>query len=110
MKVGRKLRQIVMDRIIAEVPEFEGRVYDDATKGDPYPYATMGPSYWNDSSVACITRDKSLGDQDAFYARWVEFGTKNMPASPFFFVVWRLHRRRVRNGINRAARKAVKSL
>lgn len=56
------------------------------------------------------TRDKNLGDQDAFYARWVEFGTRNMPASPFFFIVWRLHKRRVRNGINRTAKKALKSL
>ena len=56
------------------------------------------------------TRDKSLGDQDAFYARWQEFGTEKMPASPFFFVVWRANRTRVRSGISRAARKAVKTI
>ncbi|WP_347139436.1 HK97-gp10 family putative phage morphogenesis protein [Paracoccus sp. SSK6] len=56
------------------------------------------------------TRDKSLGDQDAYYARWQEFGTKNMPANPFFFVVWRANRRSFRSGINRAVRNAVKTI
>lgn len=56
------------------------------------------------------TRDKKLGDGDAFYARWQEFGTKNMPANPFFYVTWRANRRRVRSGISRAVRKALKTI
>lgn len=56
------------------------------------------------------TRDKKLGTSDAFYARWQEFGTKNMPANPFFFVVWRANRRRVRSSISRTVRKALKTI
>ncbi|AGT08348.1 HK97-gp10 family putative phage morphogenesis protein [Paracoccus aminophilus] len=56
------------------------------------------------------TRSKSLGGNDAYYARWVEFGTKGAPAQPFFNVTWRANRNRVRQGINRAMKKAVQSI
>lgn len=68
------------------------------------------------------TRDKTLGDRDAYYARWVEFGTSGhvnggmfagsenpgITAQPFFYPVWRANRRRVKAGVNRALRKALK--
>ncbi|MDO5658291.1 MAG: HK97 gp10 family phage protein [Paracoccus sp. (in: a-proteobacteria)] len=56
------------------------------------------------------TRDKSLGDRDAFYARMQEFGTKNHKANPFFYPVWRSNRRRIRSGLTREIKKAVKSI
>ena len=54
MKAGRVLRQIVRARIMAQVPALAGKVFDRATEGLAYPYATLGPSYWSDSSVQCI--------------------------------------------------------
>lgn len=54
MRAGRTLRKIVMDRIIAQVPALAGRVYDRATEGTAYPFASMGPSDWVDESVECI--------------------------------------------------------
>lgn len=54
------------------------------------------------------TRNKSLGPLDAFYARWVEFGTQHMAAIPFFFPSYRALRRRVRGRITRQMRKAIK--
>lgn len=54
------------------------------------------------------TRDKSLGDQDAFYARFQEFGTINMSANPFFFPVWRARRKRVKGRVSRAISKAIR--
>lgn len=54
MRAGRELRRLVMNRIIAEVPAFDGRVYDRATQDDIYPYCTLGPSSWTDDSVDCI--------------------------------------------------------
>ena len=54
MRAGRILRKIVMDRIIAQVPALGGRVYDKATEGTVYPFASMGPSDWVDESVECI--------------------------------------------------------
>lgn len=51
------------------------------------------------------SRDKSRGVDDAYYARWVEFGTSKMKAQPYFYVSWRANRKDAR----RAVRKAVVS-
>lgn len=135
-KLKRKLRAVpqkVLDavkgqmeayaaQIVAEmkllVPVETGALRDSIgwTWGDP-PKGSLAVANVRGRSVSGVfitiyagTRDKKLGDQDAFYARWQEFGTQNMPANPFFFVVWRANRRRVRGGINRAVRKALKSI
>lgn len=49
------------------------------------------------------------GGGEAFYARFQEFGTKNMPANPFFFPVWRVRKRRVKSRLTRNINKAIKS-
>jgi HK97 gp10 family phage protein len=54
------------------------------------------------------TRDKSLGNADAFYARFQEFGTIKMAANPFFFPAWRANRTRARRAAKRAISKAIK--
>lgn len=54
MRAGRALRQLVMARLIEQVPDLGGRVYDRAMETTPFPYATLGPSYWTDDSVECI--------------------------------------------------------
>ncbi len=48
------------------------------------------------------------GSKEAFYARWQEFGTKDHPASPFFFVAWKKHRAKFRKRIRDAVRTAIK--
>jgi HK97 gp10 family phage protein len=48
------------------------------------------------------------GNNRAFYARWVEFGTSRARARPFFFVSWRAHRTSVRRRMREAANKAAK--
>jgi HK97 gp10 family phage protein len=64
------------------------------------------------------------GNEEAFWARWVEFGTKAhtaggmfegatipaVPASPFFYVSYRALRRRVRSRITRGINKAAKQV
>ncbi len=54
------------------------------------------------------TRNKSLGERDAFYAGFQEFGTKNMPANPFFYPAYRAKRGSARARVTRAVKKAVK--
>lgn len=54
MRAGRALRKLVMDRIIDQVPDLGGRVYDKATEGTAYPFVSMGPSDAVDESVECI--------------------------------------------------------
>jgi HK97 gp10 family phage protein len=62
------------------------------------------------------------GDDQAFYARWVEFGTSGhengglfdgsqhpgTAAQPFFYPSWRAVRRRVKGRVTRAVNKAAK--
>jgi HK97 gp10 family phage protein len=48
------------------------------------------------------------GNKEAFYARWVEFGTRKWTGNPFFFSTWRNNKRKVRGQITRALRKAIK--
>lgn len=53
MRAGRILRQIVRARIIAQLPALTG-VYDKATESSNFPYASLGPSYWNDEGAECF--------------------------------------------------------
>lgn len=64
------------------------------------------------------------GNAEAFYARWVEFGTAShtagglfagatipaIPASPFFYVSFRANRRKVKGRITRAINKAAREV
>lgn len=56
------------------------------------------------------TRNKALGDMDAYYARFVEMGTRFMRARPFFFVSYRALRRRGKSRISRAIGKAARKM
>lgn len=56
------------------------------------------------------TRDKKLGDRDAFYARFVEFGTQNMAARSFFFPSYRANKKRARSRVRRSVTKAAKEV
>jgi len=50
------------------------------------------------------------GNSEAFYARWLEFGTINQPASPYFYVSYRARRRTAKNAIRAAVRKSAKAV
>lgn len=54
MRAGRALRRIIMNRIIEQVPELGGRVYDRAVEATPYPYVTLGAGYWTPDDAECI--------------------------------------------------------
>lgn len=70
------------------------------------------------------SRDKSLGADDAYYARFVEFGTAAhiaggkfagaeipaIPAQPFFYPSWRAARKSVRAALRKASRDAAKKV
>ena len=45
---------------------------------------------------------------DAFYVRFVEFGTPETPKQPFFFTAYRLMRRKIRGMLSRAMTRAIK--
>lgn len=48
------------------------------------------------------------GDREAFYARWVEFGTVKVAAQPFFFPAYRALRKRSKSRIRRAWTRGIK--
>lgn len=50
------------------------------------------------------------GNEEAFYARWVEFGTAKMAASPYFYVSWRASRKASRRKISAAVRRSAKAV
>ena len=50
------------------------------------------------------------GDADAYYARWVEFGTLGRPASPFFFPAFRALKKRMRSRNTRAMNKVARKV
>lgn len=54
MSAGETLRQMIIARLDDQVTEFGGRVYDRALDSTPYPYATLGASYWSPASSECI--------------------------------------------------------
>lgn len=54
MRAGRRLRQLVIARIEDQVAALAGKVFDQALASTAYPYVTLGPSYWNDTSVTCV--------------------------------------------------------
>jgi HK97 gp10 family phage protein len=81
-----------------------GWTWGDAPKGS----LTLGAVAGNEYATLRITI--YAGGGKAFYARFQEFGTVNMPANPFFFPVWRAKRKSVRNRITRAMNKAIKAI
>ena len=48
------------------------------------------------------------GSREAFYARWVEFGTVDQPAHAFFFPAYRLKKAEIKRRITRAINKATR--
>lgn len=52
----------------------------------------------------------TAGDETAFYAKMVEFGTPRNAASPFFYPAYRAVRRVLKSRMSRAIRKAIKKV
>lgn len=50
------------------------------------------------------------GNDEAFWARWVEFGTVKMPAQPYFYVSYRANRKAAKRKIRKATRDAARKV
>lgn len=50
------------------------------------------------------------GNNQAFYARWVEFGTSKMAAHPYFYPSWRASRKTFRAKTRAAVRAAARQV
>lgn len=50
------------------------------------------------------------GSDEAFWARWAEFGTVKMPAQPYFYVSYRANRKAAKRKIRKATRDAARKV
>lgn len=89
-----------------------GWTWGQAPKGSMVIASMKGAGIGGDLTITIFagSRDKTRGADDAFYARWVEFGTQNMPAQPFFYVSWRASRRSARRKVRAAVRSAARQV
>lgn len=94
-------------------PEDSGNLRDSI--GWRWTRNSKGRNYLSITVFAGSRKGKSGSDGNAFYARFVEFGTNpsekrahGVPAQPFFFPPYRMNKRRMRNRVNAAQRRAIK--
>ncbi|MET3899674.1 HK97 gp10 family phage protein [Devosia sp. UYZn731] len=99
-----------------DLRESIGWTWGDAPKGSITLGQVKGPATGN------LRITIYAGDDKAFYARWVEFGTSahvngglyagsdnpGTPARPFFFPSWRAGRKRAKARVTRAITKSAK--
>lgn len=77
--------------------------WGDAPKGT----MTLGSVVGNKNDLVITIY---AGGSEAYWARWVEFGTSKMKAQPFFLPAYRSNRKRVRGRISRGINKAAKKV
>lgn len=83
-----------------------GWTWGDAPKGS----VSLGSVSGGSGLVITIYAGSSNGADDAFYARWIEFGTVKMQAQPFFYPSVRIGKRGFVAAINRAAIKEMRKV
>jgi HK97 gp10 family phage protein len=102
-----KSAQEIVDLAKSLCPAETGKLRDSIawTWGD----APDGAMVLAQGSAGELTITIYAGSDEAFYARWVEFGTANgAPPHGFFFASYRLLKARASRRINRAVSKAVR--
>lgn len=89
-----------------------GWTWGQAPKGSMVIATLKGAGAGGDLTITIFagSRDKSKGVDDAYYARWIEFGTQKMRAQPFFYVSWRANRRGARRKVRKAVRDAARQV
>jgi len=119
--IPRKVREAMRYALEREAHDIVEDMFNLAPQGDTLRLAGSIGWTWGDAPAGTITvghvggREYGTlritifaGGDDAFYARFHEFGTRFMTANPFFFPVWRARRKRTRNRLKRALNKAIK--
>lgn len=94
---GRRKAGVLRDSI--------GWTWGKAPKGS----ITLG-KVAKDSSADDLTITIYAGNTEAFYARWVEFGTQKMRAQPYFYPSYRANRKRAKSRVRRSITKAAKQI
>lgn len=109
-----KCAQEIVDAMKAAVPVKSGALRDSInwTWGDvpagSFTIADIRSGQNKGEQYATLRIKIYAGSREAYYARWQEFGTKNQPAQPFFFVSWKAQRAKFRKRIRDAVKTAIK--
>lgn len=90
------------------VPVDSGALRDSI--GWTYGAAPKGSMTLASAAVGELTVTVFAGNSEAYYARWVEFGTQKMTAQPYFFPAYRALRKRARSRVSRATTAAAKKV
>lgn len=61
-------------------------------------------------AIVVVAGNASRSKEDGFYAKFVEFGTVDQSAAPFFFPAYRLRRASIRSRIVREQNKALRAI
>lgn len=93
---------IALDKSVGELVEFQKRLV-------PVDQGDLRDSIKSRMGRHELAREVVAGNERAFYAAMVEFGTVNTPAQPFFFPPYRSLRKRIKARVRAAVRKAVRS-
>jgi HK97 gp10 family phage protein len=126
-RIRKKLKAIVPaigQSIAASLEKSAQEIVDLAKHLCPVDDGTLRDSIgwtWGDapegSFVLASTGDKAAlritvyaGSDEAFYARWVEFGTKTSLPHGFMLPAYRTLRKRIKSRTNRAISKAIKGV
>lgn len=101
----------VADDIVAMMQSLAPEVSGDLRKSIGWTWGDRVPK----GAMAIATAGKGdlaitifAGDEKAYYARWVEFGTVKMSARPYFYVAWRAGKRAARKQLREASRRAAR--
>lgn len=70
-------------------------------------YAAQSITIYAGNENTLVSNERGILFQKA---KLQEFGTKNMPANPFFFPIWRLRRRSAKSRMTRAMTKAIREV
>lgn len=102
-EIARMARSLVPVGSTGHLHDSIGWTWGDSPKGSIAIATVGGP---NDLRIVVYA-----GDEKAYYARWVEFGTSlGQPPQPFFFPAYRAVRKRIKAKVNRAVKAAAKKV
>lgn len=111
-KAMEKAAEDITDQMRRIVPKDSGRTYRSIgwTWGAaPKGAMAVGSVGGDGENIITIYAGGDSGGEDAFYARFQEFGTVKMRANPFFYPTWRLKKRGVKAKLAAAVRRGLKS-
>ena len=107
----RKVEKEAKHEVVNVLREQTQEVVEDAKSRAPKDTGAMADGIRRSVSAKRLTATISAGGKvhgvDTYYAQFVEFGTKNMPARPFFFPACRAHEEVIGKALSDALAKLV---